>query len=113
MATNNGQFKKKVIVSMTSYPARIECVAPAFRSILNQNVDRRLYKCMLALARPEFPGGKADLPPDLVAMVRKKEIELVWTETNTRSHKKLMPALKKYPTNPILITDDDVIRQPG
>lgn len=113
MATNNGQFKKKVIVSMTSYPARIECVAPAFRSILNQNVDRRLYKCMLALARPEFPGGKADLPPDLVAMVRKKEIELVWTETNTRSHKKLTPALKKYPTNPILITDDDVIRQPG
>ena len=26
MATNNGQFKKKLIVSMTSYPARIACV---------------------------------------------------------------------------------------
>ena len=77
MATNNGQFKKKLIVSMTSYPARIACVVPAFRSILNQGVDRKLYKCVLALARPEFPGGIADLPADLAAMVRSRDIELV------------------------------------
>lgn len=94
---------------MTSYPARINGVASVWKSILNQSVNRDEYHCILVLAEPEFPDKK--LPKELQALIDSGDVELMWYPTNIRSHKKLMPVVKKYPNNPILVTDDDVIRQ--
>lgn len=98
-----------VIVSMTSYPARIDGVAAVWRSILRQNVDNSKYHCVLVLADPEFPQRK--IPEDLKTLVDLGRVELIWYPRNIRSHKKLMPVLKKYPDNPILVIDDDVLRE--
>lgn len=103
----------KLIISMTSYPARINGVGRVFFSILNQNVPRDQYHLVLVLAEPEFPNRFADLPKDLQLMVSRGLIELIWHPTNIKSHKKLMPTLAKYPNNDILVIDDDVYRPAG
>jgi GT2 family glycosyltransferase len=100
-----------LIISMTSYPARIEGVAGVWESILNQDVDKRDYHCVLVLAEPEFPDKK--LPLELTKLIESGEIELIWYPKNIKSHKKLMPTLAKYPDNPILVVDDDIIRDDG
>jgi len=100
----------KIIISMTSYPKRIKYVAKAFASILTTNIDKSLYHCVLVLSKLEFPNLEQDLPNDLKLIIENKFIEVIWTEDNTKSHKKLMPTLEKYPNSPILIIDDDVYR---
>lgn len=95
---------------MTSYPPRIKYVARAFASILMTNIDKSLYHCVLVLSKLEFPNLEKDLPNDLNVLISNNLIEVIWTENNTKSHKKLMPTLKKYPNQPILVIDDDVIR---
>ena len=82
-----------------------------WNSILSQHVDRNLYHCVLVLATPQFPGKK--LPNDLKKLIDSGEVELIWHPTDIKSHKKLMPVLKKYPDNPILVIDDDIIRREG
>lgn len=104
--------KDTLIVSMTSYPGRIHCVKDAMESITKQGAGLDCHY-VLVLAEPEFPNGESDLPEDLVNFIDDENIELIWYPVNIRSHKKLMPTLKKYPDNPILVVDDDVIRQDG
>lgn len=105
--------QNKLIVSMTSYPARIEGVARVFHSILTQRVSQQLYHLVLVLAIPEFPNKLADLPKSLQLMAARGLIEIIWHPTNIKSHKKLIPTLLKYPDNPILVIDDDVLRPNG
>ena len=97
---------------MTSYPARIGYVKTVLESLLNQNTPHELYKIVLVLAIPEFPNRESDLPKDLLYFIANNMnmIEILWYPKNIRSHKKLMPVLKKYPNNPILVSDDDVYR---
>jgi hypothetical protein len=63
----------------------------------------------MVLAEPEFPGKK--IPSDLQTLIDNGDIEIIWYPRNIRSHKKLIPTLKKYPDNPILVTDDDIRRE--
>lgn len=104
---------EKIVVSMTSYPARIKYVSKVWFSVLKQIKPEYNCKCVLVLAKPEFPNLEKDLPDDLNLMVKNDLIEIIWTETNIRSHKKLMPVLKKYPNDSILIIDDDQYRPDG
>lgn len=102
--------KNKIIISMTSWPKRIHNVAKAIYSLLQQNVDKTLYHIVLVLCDKEFPNKEKNLPADLLLMYKSKCFEIIWTPTNTFSHKKLMPTLAKYPNNPILVCDEDIIR---
>lgn len=104
---------KTLIVSMTSYPPRIKDVAKVWFSVLNQDVEKDRYHCVLVLAEPEFPHKEKDLPTDLRLLVENEMVELIWHPTNIKSHKKLIPTLLKYPNNDILVIDDDVIRPAG
>ena len=106
---------EKLIVSLTSYPARIKYVKDVLFSLINQSVSFSLYHIVLVLAISEFPNKEKDLPIDLVEFINEYNdlIEILWYERNIRSHKKLIPTLKKYPNNPILVCDDDVIRPQG
>ena len=100
----------KIIISMTSYPARIKYVARVWFSILRQKVNPALYHCVLVLSEEEFTHKEDDLPSDLRVLVDNEVIELLWVPRNTRSHKKLIPVLQKYAENPILVIDDDQYR---
>lgn len=99
--------QEQYIVSLTSYPERIDCCIKAIHSLLNQKTNVE-YTTVLTLAEPQFPDK--ELPEELNNLIQSKEIELLWHPTDIRSHKKLMPVLKKYPNAVIIITDDDVNR---
>ncbi|ORY15776.1 hypothetical protein LY90DRAFT_677491 [Neocallimastix californiae] len=108
---NNNQ--EKLIVSITSNPTRINYVKLVLESLVNQSVPFSVYHIVLVLAIPEFPNKENDLPVDLVDFINKYSylIEILWYERNINIHKRLIPTLKKYPNNPILICDDHIIRK--
>jgi len=102
-----------LIISMTSYPPRINFVKISFDSIIKQKIDPTLYHCVLVLSITEFINKELDLPKDLLNLVYSEGIEIIWYNKNIKSHKKIIPTLKKYPNNPILIVDDDTLRNEG
>ena len=104
---------KTLIISMTSYPPRIKFVKNTFISIIKQNISSIFYHCVLVLSISEFPNKELDLPQDLLNLIYVEGIEILWYKKNIRSHKKLIPTLKKYPNNSILIIDDDNLREEG
>ena len=87
---------------MTSYPKRISGVYEVFISLLNQSADLSSYQCFLTLAREEFTNGEKDLPRDLQKLIINGWVKLIWYH-NIYSHKKLIPILKIYPENDIII----------
>lgn len=93
------------IVSLTSYPARIDKCHIAIESILAQKVKNK--HVILWLAREEFPEGEETLPQSLLDL-RSPEFHIEWCD-NLYSYKKLIPALRKYPDKAIITADDDII----
>lgn len=104
---------ERIIISMTSYPARIANVGMVWYSILHQIKPEYNVHCVLVLSEEEFPNKEKDLPRDLLQIIAARQVEMLWTPRNTRSHKKLMPTLAKYPNDSILIIDDDQLRPDG
>jgi len=101
--------KDTLIISLTSWPKRIQLVAKFIFSLLNQNVDKSLYHIVLVLCTEEFPNREKDLPTYLKLMNENNLFEIIWTPRNIYSHKKLMPTIAKYPNNAILVCDEDII----
>lgn len=94
-----------LIISLTSYPARIETVYKTIKSLLNQTL--KADKIILWLAPEQFKNYETDLPQNLLSL--KSEIfEIDWY-TDIKSYKKLIPALHKYPDSIIVTADDDNI----
>ena len=60
------------------------------------------------MAKPQFVNLKDDLPNSLLALEDDK-FEIRWVNEDIRSYKKLIPALKNFPTDVIITADDDVI----
>lgn len=102
--------ENKIIISMTSWPKRIKFVAKAMYTLLQQNVDKSLYHIVLVLCDKEFPNKENEFPADLKIMYESGYFEIIWYDRNILSHKKLMPTLMKYPNNPILVCDEDILR---
>ena len=98
-------FHRDIIVSLTSYPARINAVPETIKSILAQSF--KPGKLVLWLAEEQFPGKEKDLPPDLVQL-KSRGLSIEWCE-DIRSYKKLIPSLRKYPGKIIVTADDDII----
>lgn len=100
------------IISVTSYPARIRSLYLTVQSLLWQKTSPT--KICITLSTKEFPGGLQSLPKNLVKQVSQHSlIEIIWTEDNFRSYKKLMPVHEKYPELAIVTVDDDVIYPPN
>ena len=106
---NNKITNSTLLVSMTSYPARIYGIYEVFISLLNQSADISSYQCFLTLAKEEFKNGIIDLPVSIQKLIKNGWIKLIWYH-NIYSHKKLFPIIQNYPENDILIVDDDTIR---
>lgn len=94
----------KITVSLTSFPARMSTVHITIQTLLMQSL--KPDRVVLWLAEEQYPNKEADLPESLL---RLKDFGLTidWTH-DTRSYKKLIPALKKYPDDIIITTDDDI-----
>lgn len=94
-----------LIISLTSYPARINFVSQAIESLLNQTM--KAEKIILWLAQEQFPKRENDLPEQLLDLIP-KGLSIEWYK-DIKSYKKLIPALLKYPNKVIVTADDDII----
>ena len=97
----------EIIVSLTSYPARIGTIHLVIESLLNQSM--RADRVILWLAPEQFPNKESDLPQELLDL-QAKGLTIGWYK-DIRSYKKLIPTLKLYPNSIIVTADDDNIYQ--
>ncbi|MDR2837063.1 MAG: glycosyltransferase [Azonexus sp.] len=101
-----GTEKKQVIVSMTSFPAAISFAVKTLKSILDGSV--KPDKLVLYLATPQFPNH--EIPKELHDLARENQLlEIRFHKEDTRSYKKLVPALEDFPNDIIVTVDDDVL----
>jgi hypothetical protein len=96
----------KVIVSLTSYPARIETVHLTVKNLLNQT--EKIDKIILWLAKEQFANREESLPKNLLDLTS-KGLTIGWCENDIKSYKKLIPAIKEFPDDIIITVDDDAI----
>lgn len=97
----------KLIVSLTSYPQRINVVPQVIDSLLRQSLKPDLI--ILWLAEEEFPIQEKSLPKALKRYT-KFGLTIKWC-SNLKSYKKIIPSLIEYPDD-IIVTADDDIRYP-
>lgn len=98
-------YHKPIIVSLTSFPARINIVDQCIISLLSQSIKPN--KVVLWLAEEQFPHREKGLPNNLLKL-KDYGLEIEWCD-DIRSYKKLIPALKKYSDCIIVTADDDNI----
>ena len=93
-----------VVVSLTSYPARINAIYLTIQTLLNQTY--KPDRLVLWLSIEQFPKKEQELPKKLLGL-KNYGLEICWTN-DLRSYKKLIPALKEFPHAIIVTADDDV-----
>ena len=99
---------EKIIVSLTTFPARINIVVKTIKTLLTQTLKPDAV--ILWLAPEQFPNGENDLPQELLDL-KQYGLTIDWYK-DIRSYKKIIPTLKKYPNAVIITTDDDIYYAP-
>ena len=103
-ALNSEKRTEKVIASMTSFPARIEYVHIALKSLMTQSY--KPDRIILWLAEEQFP--EHHLPQQLLEL-RNYGLEINWCE-DLYGHKKYYYCLLYQQPDEVIITfDDDII----
>ena len=97
--------KEPIIISFTSFPARIKTVHLVVDSLFKQTL--KPDRIILWLADSQFPKKEKELPKELLEQ-KKRGLEIRWCE-DIRSYKKLIPTLKLFPNAVIVTIDDDNI----
>lgn len=97
--------QRKIVISLTTFPGRIQIVHKTIRTILSQSLVKPDI-VELWLAEEQFPLKEAELPQKLLEL-KKYGLLISWYD-DIRSYKKLVPALRKYKDDIIVTTDDDV-----
>lgn len=101
---NTSERPEKVIASMTSYPARIEYVYLALKSLMLQTY--KPDRIVLWLAEEQFPDKKL---PDNLTELQNHGLEIIWMH-DIYGHKKYFYPVKNQKKNEVVITfDDDII----
>ena len=104
---NSAPRDKTVIVSLTSYPARIEYVWLAVKSLMLQSY--KPDRIILWLAEEQFP--TRELPENLMNLVQ-YGLEIKWIK-DLYGHKKYYFPVKNQKKDEVVITfDDDIIYSP-
>ena len=96
----------ELIVSLTSYPARIPYIKYTLYTLLMQSCKPN--QILLWLSKEEFPNKEKDLPQELLEFV-KKGLEIKWCDQNLYSYKKLIPSLKEFSNSIIVTADNDIL----
>lgn len=101
---NREKQNDKVVVSITSYPKRINTAYLSIESIFYQSLapDR----VILWLSKKEV--CKNDIPKNLKKL-KSRGLEIRMVEDNIKSYKKLFYAIKEFGDQLIITCDDDTI----
>lgn len=105
---SNEKREQELIVSLTTYPARIQYIHTVIESLMMQTTKPN--KIILWLANEQFPEREVGLPEDLLSLKR-YGLTIDWCN-DIRSYKKLIPTIKKYPDAVIITADDDMYYHP-
>ena len=106
---NTEQRKETVTVSLTSFPARINYVHLAIKSLMLQRY--KPDRIVLWLAEGQFRDKKL---PDSLTNLEKYGLEICWMKENLYGHKKYYMQIMNQKENELVITyDDDLIYAPN
>ena len=94
---------QKIVVSLTSFPARISVVWIAIETLLRQSM--KPDEIILWLAREQFPEEK-DLPVELLNQ-KERGLTIRFCD-DLKSHKKYFYVMQEYSEDLIILTDDDL-----
>lgn len=94
-----------VIISLTSYPARIDTIHLTIMTLLNQTMKPR--KVMLWLAKEQFPNGEKDLPQKLLKL-KEKGLTINFCD-DLKPHKKYYYTMKENFDSYVITVDDDIL----
>jgi hypothetical protein len=95
----------EVIISLTSFPARIPYLHHCLYSLMNQTIHP--HRIILWLAEEQFPDRLDDIP-EKIRELQPLGLEIRWVKQDLRSYKKLIPALNAFPEAIIVTADDDL-----
>lgn len=95
--------KQKIIVSLTSYPKRINTLWITIETLLRQSM--KPDEIILWLAEEQFEGLNS-LPKELLEQ-QKRGLTIRFCD-DLRSHKKYYYAMQEYPGDIIILFDDDM-----
>lgn len=101
----NSVINEAIIVSLTSFPKRINIVWMAIDSICRQIMRPKLI--CLTLSIKEFPEKEKNLPKRLL-QYQKYGLKIIWIENNLRPHNKYQAVMQQYPDKYIITIDDDI-----
>lgn len=104
---NHEKREEQIVVSLTSFPARIGGVAAVVGSLLRQTL--KPDKILLYLAGEQFPDRA--LPKELARLRDLGLVEILFCE-DLRPHKKYFYAMQEYPDAVLVTVDDDVLYRP-
>ncbi|WPL46855.1 hypothetical protein [Sphingobacterium bambusae] len=97
---------EKVIVSLTSFPGRINRVWIVIECLLRQTCMPD--KIILYLSVEQFPNGLSSVPKNLRKYCQKDMLKIEFVSDDLRSHKKYFYALQQFPEDLIITVDDDI-----
>jgi len=95
----------RIIVSLTSFPKRINKLWIVIESLLMQTHKPDMI--ILWLSRNQFD-SKDKLPKKLL-LQQKRGLEIRFCDGDFKSHKKYFYTLKEYPNDFIITVDDDIV----
>lgn len=101
--TNMKSRGKKIIVSLTSYPKRIDTIWLTIETLLHQTVKPDMV--ILWLAEEQFSGYNA--LPDTLLKLRERGLTIKFCD-DLRSHKKYFYTMQEYSEDIIILVDDDM-----
>lgn len=91
-----------VVVSMTSYPARIRHAWLAIESLFRQ--DYPAFSIVLVLTKSQFPEKRL---PAKIRHQQKRGLRVIWVDKDGRSSDHIWPAYSMFPEKRIVSVDDD------
>lgn len=94
----------KIIVSLTSFPARISRIWLVIETLLRQT--QKPDKIILWLSKDQF--SSIESIPSRLLKQTKRGLEIRWVKGDIRSHKKYYYAISEFPNDFIITVDDDV-----
>jgi len=103
MGIANQKRTVPIIVSVTSFPARIEDVWISMESLLRQTVKPDAL--ILWLAKEQFPDQKL---PEKLLKLQDRGLTIRYCDDDLRSHKKYFYAMQEFPEACIITFDDDL-----
>lgn len=105
-SNNKINYGPKIIVSLTSFPNRINTLHFVIENMINQT--KKIDKIILVLSKIQFPNLEKELPDNLLSY-KSLNLEIVWVDEDIKSHKKYFYTMQLYPNDLIITIDDDLI----